>query len=278
MPSFLKPYYDTEGPFGLPMRDRQARALEDILKQLPREPYYEPHKALLAQAPVELLPGERADISWISEESIDRQGDIVLAAGMDDSHFQLNPLVTMNHAYGLPPVGTSLWRMPATEGNLRGIKAKTHYQPRPDSWPDGTDWPPDMAFTLVQSGLLRGKSVGFLPLKVRRPSSEDIQKEPALAKARFIIEKWLLLEYACVYLPAQQNAVVESVSKGLALPPEPRRLLGWTDSAFPHSLIPFTPLSEVEKAFQHRLAALNIRAVAEQAIRNALCRLTGRVQ
>src|SRR5690349_3069983 len=33
---FLKPHYDTEGPFGLPMKDTQAQALEAIVKTLPQ--------------------------------------------------------------------------------------------------------------------------------------------------------------------------------------------------------------------------------------------------
>jgi hypothetical protein len=33
---FLKPHYDTEGPFGLPMKDAQAQALEVIINTLPQ--------------------------------------------------------------------------------------------------------------------------------------------------------------------------------------------------------------------------------------------------
>lgn len=195
MPSFLKQYYDTEGPFGIPMQDRQAKELDAVLDGLPRQ--YEPQKIVITKGQPELFPGERADISWISEESMDRQGDIVLASGMDDSHFRLNPIVTMNHAYWLPPVGKSLWRKRITEGSLKGIKAKTQYHSRPENWQADADWPPDVAFTLVQNGLLCGKSVGFLPTKTRRPISEEIKQDPAFSQVRYIIEKWLLLEYAC---------------------------------------------------------------------------------
>jgi hypothetical protein len=277
MPSFLKPYYDTEGPFGLPMRDRQAVRLEALVKELPREQRREPRKAIIARDPAELQPGERADISWISEESIDREGDIVLAGGMDDSHFQLNPLVTMNHAYWLPPVGLSLWRAQATEGPLRGVKAKTQYQPRPDSWPEQADWPPDIAFSLVQAGLLRGKSVAFLPVQQRRPTAEEIDQNPTLARARFIIEKWILLEYACVYLPAQQNAVVESVSKALAVPDEYRKALGWETAAALPPRVGFTPLAEMERALQRRLVALDLPGRVRQAFEDGWGRLRGRV-
>ena len=137
MPDFLKAYYDTEGPFGIPMRDRQAQALDAMVKDLPREAPYEPHLAVVEKGPSELLPGERADVSWISEESVDRQGEIVLAAGMDDSHFKLNPLVTMQHAYWMPPVGRSLWRKRVRDGALSGIKASVHWHDSIDDVPDG---------------------------------------------------------------------------------------------------------------------------------------------
>ena len=35
--NFLKTIYDTEGPLGLPMKDKQARLLDGILKTLPEE-------------------------------------------------------------------------------------------------------------------------------------------------------------------------------------------------------------------------------------------------
>jgi hypothetical protein len=277
MIAFHKAYYDTEGPFGLPMRDRQARALDELLKTLPHEAPYEPQTAVVAKGPAELLPGERADVSWISEESIDRQGDIVLAAGMDDSHFRLNPLVTMQHAHWMPPVGKSVWRKRASDGGLRGVKAKTVYTPRPESWPADADWPPDVAFTLVQAGLLRGKSIGFLPLKARRPTEDEIAHDPAMAKVRFVVEKWLLLEYACVYLPAQQNAVVESVSKGLRLPDDFRKAMGLEAVPTTAAVIPFTPLEEVERHLRRRLAQIDVRGLVERAVKLACDKLTGRV-
>lgn len=276
MSIFLKPFYDTEGPFGLPMADRQALALEKMLKSLPREDFLQPCKAVVDNLPDVLLPGERADISWISEESIDRQGDIVLATGMDDSHYRLNPLVTMNHAYWLPPVGTSLWRKTTTRGPRRGIRAKTQYTVRPASWPVTSDWPPDIAFTMVQAGLLRGKSVGFLPLKIRKPSTEEINNSPNLSRVRFIIEKWLLLEYACVYLPAQQNAVVETVSKHLPLTADIRKALGWPNSS-PTRGISFTPLRELQNALQRRLATLDLAPLVQQAAHLCWARLRGQV-
>src|SRR5436190_2197096 len=251
MSDFHKAYYATEGPFGVPMKDRQAQALEALLRTLPKERPYEPQTAVIAKSPTELLTGERADVSWISEESIDRQGDIVIAAGMDDVNFRLNPVVTLQHAYWLPPVGRSLWRRRERDGDRAGVKAKTVYPARPESWPDAASWPPDFAFPLVQAGLLCGKSIGFLPTKVRTPTEEEIARRPELKQVARIVEEWLLLEYACVYMPAQQNAVVEAVSKSMPLPDDVRRALNLPDLPEPMTL-PFTPLGEIEKHIRRR--------------------------
>src|SRR5262245_20689218 len=245
MSNVLKRYYDTEGPFGLPMKDRQAKALEARLKKLPRDEAFAFRRLSLGRGLSELQAGERADVSWITEETPDRLGDVVLAAGMDDGHFQLNPIVTLNHAYDQPPVGKSLWRRKVREGTLRGVKAKTHYPPRPDNW-TGAEWQPDFAYEMVKADLLRGKSIGFFPLKVRTPTAEDIARDAQLTKVRFIIEEWLLAEYACCYLPMQPNAVVEQVSK--SVPEHVWKILGVTPpSADARRLASGLELSRAEK-------------------------------
>jgi hypothetical protein len=62
-----------------------------------------------------------------------------------------NPIVTLQHCYSLPPVGKSVWRKRYKDGDMVGVKAKTQYPKRPDSWQD-TDWPPDTTFSLIQAG------------------------------------------------------------------------------------------------------------------------------
>jgi hypothetical protein len=283
MAAFLKQHYgDCEGPLGIPCLDRQAQALDAVLSSLPREDLYAPGHLIVDKATTELLPGERADVSWISAEDPDRMRDVVLARGMNDEHFRLNPVVTLQHAYWLPPVGRSLWRRKVRDGQRAGIKAKTQYPGRPDSWPASTDWPPDVAFTLVQAGLLCGKSIGFLPTKVRQPTDEERDRRPELRKVHRIIEEWVLLEYACVYLPAQQHAVVEAVSKGLAIPDEFQQVLHLTDTLkaappTPPAIVPFTPLAEVERHVRRRVEAIDFNSLAARAVEHALDRLRGRV-
>src|SRR5476651_782549 len=258
MSHFLKSHFDTEGPFGLPMKDAQAKALETRLRDLPDDDAFTLRRCSFDRGVSELQPGERADVSWITEETPDRLCDVVLASGMDDSHFQLNPIVTLNHAYDQPPVGRSLWRRKARDGARRGVKAKTHYPPRPDGW-TLSDWPPDLAFELVKAGLLRGKSIGFIPLKLRTPTPDEIAKNAALAEVRYIIEEWLLAEYACCYLPMQPNAVVETVSK--SVPSAWAELLGLPRGPS----VAFTSLDAVEAVAKRMVSPAELEAACERA-------------
>lgn len=273
------PYGPALGPLGFPMTDRQAFALDALLKSLPKEPAYAYRKAVIERGPTEVSPGERSDVSWISTEDPDRAGDVVIARGMNDAQFKLNPIVTLNHSYTAPPVGKSLWRKVVRDGALRGIKAKTLYPARPSGW--SGDWPADIAFALVQADLLRGKSIGFLPTKVHAPSDEETRQN-GWSKVGLVIEEWILLEYACVFLPAQQNAVVESVGKSLPpIPEEIRKALGIDVKALsrlsPPQAVPFVTLSTLDLALRKSLEALDPLAEADRAALDHLDRLRGRI-
>ena len=61
---------------------------------------------------------------------------------------------------------------------------------------------------LVRAGLLVGKSIGFLATRTRAATAAEIRARPELARARQVISEWLLLEYACVFLPANPETLV----------------------------------------------------------------------
>jgi hypothetical protein len=266
-----------EGPLGFPMPDRAARQLDILLRRLPSTPEHAYRHAITPRGPGELNLDERWDVSWISTESVDRTGEVVLARGMDDSQFRLNPIVTLGHNYDLPPAGISLWRRRAREGaapNLRvGIKARTQYPGRPESWPADQPWLPDQVFALVQAGLLRGKSIGFLPLRVHAPDDREVRSRGWGDGVRLVIDDWLLLEYACVTLPANQDALVEAVAKGAVCLEEPLRQALRLDH---HTIVPFTPVEEIDRAVRHQLAG-RLPALVEQAVAAALDRACGRI-
>jgi hypothetical protein len=189
--------HTTEGPLGFPLTDRQALALDALLKALPKSDEFRYRKAVSARGPSELLAGERSDVSWISTENPDRTCEVVVARGMNDSQFKLNPIVTMQHAYTIPPVGRSLWRKVVKDGELKGVKAKTQYPACPAEWQGS--WPADVAFALVQADLLRGKSIGFLPTKVHVPKDRE-REQNGWQEVQLVIDEWVLLEYACTFL------------------------------------------------------------------------------
>ena len=271
-------YGTTIGPLNFPQSDRAASALDAVLRSLPKTPEYEYRKAISAKAPTELNPGERSDVSWITTESVDRMGEVVLARGMDDSQFAGNPLVTLGHAYWLPPVGRSLWRKRTRDGNLVGVKAKTQYPPRPEAWPAGDPWPPDKVLALVQAGLLQGKSIGFLPTKVHIPDEKEVRRNGWGEQVSLVIDEWLLLEYACVFLPANQDALVEAVSKGsVDVPSELLDALGLNALQAPSRTIVFTPWEEVECAVARRVEAIDFLTLAQQALQRGLDRVRGRI-
>ncbi|HTU18445.1 MAG TPA: hypothetical protein VMG10_10330 [Gemmataceae bacterium] len=286
MPDFLTTHYGTtEGPLGFPMPDRAAQTLDSLLKSLPRTPEHEYRHLVTTKAPTEVNLGERSDVSWISSESPDRTREVVAAKGMNDAQFSANPIVTLGHAYYLPPVGKSLWRKRVRDGQRVGIKAKTAYPVRPEAWPAQDAWPPDQVFALIQAGLLQGKSIGFLPTRVHIPDSKEVQKNGWNDNVDLVIDEWLLLEYACVFLPANQDALVESVAKGsLALADDVLQALGLSKQVFgdgdggtQEHVIAFTSLDEIHKAVLCQIAAIDFDALAEKTIKETFYKSCGRV-
>ncbi len=272
--------FGTLGPLGFPMQDKLARQLDILLKTLPRSKEYEYRQRVLARGPTELNPGERSDVSWISTESVDRTQEVVISKGMNNAQFIANPLVTLGHAYFIPPVGRSLWQKRAKDGGTVGIKAKTQYPAKPGDWPDADPWLPDKAFLLVQAGLMQGKSIGFQPLKVHFADAKEAQKS-GWPEGVIVFDEWLLVEYACCFLPVNQDALVQEVSKGLTLPPEVLKAMGLEGVSLQKptsdAVIPYTALSEVERAIGSHLAGIDWKSMTAQAVRESLDRARGRV-
>jgi hypothetical protein len=282
----MPPQALTAGPLGFPVTDDQARALDAILKTHSKDSAFAYRQLVLAKGQAEVLPGERSDVSWISTEEPDRTHEVVLAAGLDDSQFKLNPIVTMNHCYHVPPVGKSLWRKKAKDGPIRGIKAKTQYPQRPSAWPDDSDWAPDIAFALVQADMLRGKSVGFLPIKGFAPDAKTSEKN-GWNKVDWVVEEWLLLEYACTFLPTQQQAVVEAVSKSFGQIPEtlakafdlkaPQKPPQEPTEEKPPKIASFTPIEEIAKNLERQIKKLDLSKIVQNSIDLALHKAKGGV-
>src|SRR4029077_5995519 len=116
------------------------------------------------------------------------------------------------------------------DGDTRGIKAKTNYPAKPESWGD-EPWPPDKVFTLIQAGLLNGKSIGWLPTKAHYADSKELI-DNNYPENPLVIEEWLLVEYAVGTIPVNPETVVQIVSKAQSMPAELCKALGWDGEIF----------------------------------------------
>ena len=157
-------------------------------------------------ANLDVNEGERAVTAWITTDSIDRDGDVMLPKGADLKDFAKSPTVFFNHNYDLP-IGKTV----ALKRTDHGIQAKTVFAKRPESH-EG-EWLPDTVFSLFQQGVIKGFSIGFQPMKGHPASDED--KIKFGDGVQYVFDGWKLLEYSVAPLPANQDALAEAVSKGV---------------------------------------------------------------
>jgi hypothetical protein len=236
MDKFHKSFGDCQGPLGFPMHSAAAKALERILAGLNAD-----CKSFLAQqegglarraklpTAVELHPDEGVDVSTINTATLDLDKEVVLPSGGDwETVFGKNGgQVTWCHQYSQIGVGRCLWMVPTWERRRAASisyapadawKASTEYHPRPgkEALPEGQPWFPGIVKYLVMERGLKGKSIGFLPTEMRRPTKEDVAAVPQLAEASFFIAKWIGLEYAVAPIQCNPDAVRELGEKARA--------------------------------------------------------------
>jgi hypothetical protein len=137
--------------------------------------------------------------------------------------------------------------------------------------------------------LLQGKSIGFLPTKVHVPTQQEAKKSGWPDDTRCVIDEWILLEYAATFLPVNQAALVEAVSKGtIDLPQELLREMGLEqatantprncfDACRPPVVAAFTPFGEFQRAIDCLMASKRFDELTARCVREAIDRFRGRV-
>lgn len=148
---------------------------------------------------------------WISTEAIDRDGDIVEAAGADLSNYLRNPVVLFGHNYWSSETVVARTLKLETEKS-KGIRAQFQFAP------DGVSRGADTVRGLWQSGLLNAASIGFMVSGwnwIDADGNDLEQNEPGRpdgAVGRRFAE-WELLEWSIVPVPANQEALRAAVGK-----------------------------------------------------------------
>jgi phage head maturation protease len=134
--------------------------------------------------------------AMISTEDVDRDGDIMVAAGAKIDDYLKNPIVLFGHAYreAQAVVGKTL-ELEAIPN--KGIRARWQF-----AGPEISEHA-DLVRRLWASKFLNATSIGFIPHKFE--PRVDANGE-ALQQGRKFTE-WELLEYSVVSVPANQNAL-----------------------------------------------------------------------
>ena len=219
-------YGGCEGPLGFPMKDAVAKQLEGILAGLDGDcrSFVDAHGGIcrVAKAPetMELRPAAREEVSLITTKALDLDNEVLLAAGLDWSYFEANGKnVTWAHNYTMLPVGQGMWFKTGTgPRGLPGVLGATRYAKRPASLPEGQAWFPDVVCHYIfELGQLKGKSIGFVPTAIRKPTKADVEGRPELADCSWIIARAVPLEWAVCVVQCQPEAIRYDVEKARAL-------------------------------------------------------------
>jgi len=163
----------------------------------------------------------RTALARISTTSVDRDGDVLLPSGLMAEEYRRNPVVLMQH-----DPDRVLGRATNLRTTSNAVMAQVQFAERPDSLPTNLEWPPDTVLSLLQQGVLNGFSVGFSipPGGRREATAKDVERFGD--NVRSVVTRWNLLEFSVVSIPANQDALLVAVSKGLVPDGETVRQLG----------------------------------------------------
>ena len=146
--------------------------------------------------------GERTVRFTISKEVVDRDGDILVAEGVDFSNYMKNPVFCGFHNTRDFPLGkvTKFW----VEGN--SVKADVYFPTIEELSSDLNNVSEkaklvDFTYNCYKTGMLNAVSVGFIAKTY----------EPIKETGGVKVLEWELLEFSAVAVPANQDAIAQAV-------------------------------------------------------------------
>lgn len=136
-----------------------------------------------------------------SEESADRMGDIIRVGGWNLAPFKSNPIGLWNHDPGCPISTVGDMQKATGERPPRLYESMTF--PKAGSSPDS-----DVARALVDEGVIKAVSVGFLPELVTWPESDEERTLLGVGRFGCIYEKQEQLELSLCSIPCHPSALI----------------------------------------------------------------------
>jgi HK97 family phage prohead protease len=143
----------------------------------------------------------------LSDETPDRYGDVIAADGWQLDNFKKNPIALFGHSSSFP-IGT--WKgLHVKDGGLRGNLQLA---------PAGTSERIDEIRKLVEAGILRAVSVGFVPIEKQ---TMDSRADGMFGPFKYLKQE--LVETSLVSIPANPNAL--AVAKSLKVSDDTIRMV-----------------------------------------------------
>lgn len=213
----------------------------------------------------------------ISTDSIDRDGEVMVPQGMNSTDFERNPVVFWNHDYSMPVAkGLSLTR------NDRSVVAVSEFASRPADFVG--PFFPDFARALVEQGVVKGVSVGFMPMADGMRKATPADRDRYGDGVERVYSKWKLLEFSLAPLPANQDALISAVGKCCrAADVDRTKAMRWLglDAAEEPVAEPVAEPVRVRRAIvvvpDVSFAPPDVEAMAEAAVSKAIARRKGRI-
>ena len=164
---------------------------------------------------INFTPGERSFVAWISVETVDREGDVVVAKGIDYSEYMTNPVVVAIHDYGKWPLGQCEWLKVKSTPKWKGLYGKANVDDDEDT---------EVVWKKIQGRSVRSVSIGFLPPEDMSkgewgpPTADEVRRNPHWAGAKRVIRRCQMIEFSVCPIGMNPHALIEAVSKGLHRP------------------------------------------------------------
>lgn len=172
----------------------------------------------------------------ISDGSVDREQDTIDVAGWEFSDYQKNPVVLWAHDHYAPPIANA--RSVYTSG--ASVKSICEFMPK--ELDNGFSY---MVYQMYVKRFMHAVSVGFQPIEYT--FAED-------RKYGINFKKQSLLEYSCVPVPANPNAIAVARSMGIDTAP----LKAWAEQVLDDSTS-----KSLSDGARHRLEILRAQSTPE---------------
>lgn len=156
-----------------------------------------------------------------SDETPDRDGDVISVNGWDLKNYVKNPVFLWAHDYSIPPIGRAL--------NVYKDKGKLMFDIQ---FPEKGVYPfADLVYNLYKGGFMNATSVGFVGKEAEARDDKEVEDVPEWRRG-VKFTKQELLELSAVPVPSNPSAIQQAKSLGMVSDDVYNSLMGFINGEF----------------------------------------------